>query len=86
MNKGEANKKINELVKQAYDNIKQAEELADAHGIDFGFSVAYGMGGHYNPDIRRKSEWEGDPSDYDWYESDEYGEEGGYWRASSQSC
>lgn len=53
MNKEEAKKEIDCLVKLAYDYIKKAENLADEYNLGFDFSLAYGMGGYYNP-IRPK--------------------------------
>ena len=85
MNQNEAEEKIRELKEQAKLLIKEATELADAHGIEFFFSVAYGMGGSYYPDPARKGEWEGDPDDY-WFPTNEYGDDGGFWRASSHRC
>lgn len=49
MNAKEAEAKINELVKQAYELIGEAETLADEHQIGFDFSLGYGMGGYFNP-------------------------------------
>lgn len=70
-----ASEQISELVADAYDNIKRAQELADAHGLEFSFDLAYGMGGTYIG--KGYSERTGN----DWYSSNE-----GEWRPSSQSC
>jgi len=66
--------KIDQLVKEIYEKVKEAEALADEHGIEFGLNIAYGMGGQYYPkskDGEARNEWA--PSTSGWY-------------ASSQSC
>lgn len=49
LTKEEAQSKINENVKKIYEIFAETEALADKYSIGFGFSPAYGMGGHYNP-------------------------------------
>lgn len=47
MDKAEAAKKIDQLVKDAYKSINEAEVIATEHNLEFSFGVAYGMGGHF---------------------------------------
>jgi hypothetical protein len=92
----EGEKKISKLTQVAYDALKEAETVADASGVDFGFNPAYGMGGHYYPDPKRIGEWEGDPEEYDFVSEDggfaHYApdwadpDDGGVWSSSSSSC
>lgn len=56
--------------------IKEAEALADEHGLDFSINVAYGMGGWYT----------GKRNQEDWDSSAIEAEENYGWSASSQSC
>jgi hypothetical protein len=75
MDRQEATKLIAEKVQEAYRLINEAAEISDQSGVGFGFNVAYGMGGYYQPN-----------SDPDWSSSDFYGEYHSGWQASSQSC
>lgn len=97
ISKQDGEKKIQELTQSAMKSLWEAEQIADATGNDFSFSVAYGMGGHYFPDPKRVGEWEGDREDYDWVSSDdppsfvrwmlEWDDtDEGAWRSSSASC
>jgi hypothetical protein len=56
MTKEEAVARIAVLVVAAEKNIREAEVLADEHGLDFSFSPAYGMGGTYYGE-GHKYEW-----------------------------
>lgn len=56
--------------------IKEAEALADEHGLDFSLNVAYGMGGWYT----------GKRNQEDWDSSDTVSIEDYGWQSSSQSC
>ena len=47
MTKQEAYAKISTLTADAKAKVKEAEKIADEHGVDFSFSVSYGMGGTY---------------------------------------
>lgn len=47
MTREEAQRKIDELRETALQAIREAETIADDHGISFDFDVAYGMGGWY---------------------------------------
>lgn len=47
MTKQEAYAKISALTAEAKAKVKEAERIADEHGVDFSFSVSYGMGGTY---------------------------------------
>ncbi len=58
MDKAEAKTKIDELVKEAYAKITEAEELSEQSGLEFYFSPAYGMGGTYYPE---NNAWEVSP-------------------------
>lgn len=61
---------ISRLTSEAMKLIREAEKIADTHGLEFSFDVAYGMGGTYVPE----SVFDG-PS---WREPG--------WQASSHSC
>ena len=71
----EASTEIACKVKLALALVKEAEALADEHGLEFEFSVSYGMGGWYN----------GKSQSEDWDSSDSYEDSHG-WLGSSQSC
>ena len=73
--KKEAAAEIDCKMKLAQALIKEAEVLADEHGLDFSINVAYGMGGWYTG--------KGNKEDWD---SSEYTEPDFGWDASSQSC
>jgi hypothetical protein len=73
-----ADAQIKILIAEAHEKIKSAEALADKFGIEFGWDLAYGMGGHYYP---TPGDWSG--SNDEWRPS---GVEDGGWRSSSQSC
>ena len=47
MTQQEASARISTLIVAAKELITEAEALADAHKLEFSFSVAYGMGGYY---------------------------------------
>jgi len=56
MTEQEAVAEIANLTEAAYEAIRKAEALADEYGVDFSFSVSYGMGGSY---ISKKTpEWD----------------------------
>lgn len=65
-----AQAQIAALVEQAKSIIAQAEAIADTHGLQFDFSLGYGMGGTYTGQT------------FDDWESSSQGE----WMSSSQSC
>jgi hypothetical protein len=48
--KQNAKQEIDRLVKEAYAAINLAEEIAKEHNVSFGFDLAYGMGGVYEPE------------------------------------
>ena len=73
--KKEASTEIATKVKLALALVKEAEALADEHGLEFSVNIAYGMGGWYTG--------KGSREDWDSSESTE-GDFG--WSASSQSC
>ncbi len=73
----EALAKIDEKVKAAYALIKEAEALADEAQVEFGFDLAYGMGGTYYPKKKEDGTSEEDGS---WYSSNEG------WVSSSSQC
>ncbi len=80
MTKSEVAKLIAEKVTQSRAILREAEALADEHGLDFSIDPpAYGMGGWYVP--KTEVEENGYNSDFC-----ELTETGGYWRASSTSC
>lgn len=58
MTKEEAVSRIAVLVGAARENIHEAEIIADEHGLDFDFNLAYGMGGTYY----------GEGHEYEWVE------------------
>lgn len=41
---------IAEQIKIAHTAIQKAQEISDESGVEFSLSVAYGMGGWYNPE------------------------------------
>lgn len=74
MTKEEARKAIAEKLDQVDALYKECVALADEHSVPFSTSVAgvYGTGAYYDPD---------------WNDSGcSYGDDGGSWHASSQSC
>ncbi len=49
MDRAEASKKIDELMKQAADCVSEAERIADEHDLEFSMDLGgYGMGGWYS--------------------------------------
>lgn len=74
MTKEEANAKIKELTDEAMKKVREAQKIADETNVCFSFSVAYGMGGWYDPENKRDNA----------YYEDEDNEAG--WNPSSQSC
>lgn len=74
LTKQEASALISKKLAEAYGLIRECETIADIHGEDFSFSVAYGMGGYYSPKPK-----EG-PTEDKWGDST-FG-----WQASSQGC
>jgi hypothetical protein len=74
MNQKEAYEQIAKHVEAAHAEIKKAEALADEHGCEFSFDLAYGMGGTYYPKVKPDSENE------DWESSNEG------WMSSSSMC
>lgn len=88
MTQQEASALIAEKVRAAEQLIRECESIADKSGVGFSLSIAYGMGGWYNPDpsLREKVEVaEGEEGEEDWEESWEESADYG-WMASSQSC
>jgi len=77
----EANEKIADLIKKAYDLIAEAEVVAEEAGTGFSFELAYGMGGWYTSKKQKREDAGVSDDDEDWEPSDESG-----WTASSQSC
>jgi hypothetical protein len=73
LSKADARKLLNEKVQAAYAAIADAQVIADKHGLNFDFDIAYGMGGSYI----------GDPEEREEYDEDEL--DGG-WRSSSAMC
>ena len=73
MTKEDAARVIAEKTNAAMALVREAEEIAKEHKLDFHFDVAYGMGGWYN-------------GDEDWDDSDCYDNEDRGWNPSSQSC
>ena len=71
-----ANKEIAELKSKAMKAIEKAQAIADEHGIEFTFDLAYGMGGTYIP---------AGAEDPDWMCSGDELEEG-RWMSSSEMC
>lgn len=55
--KKEASKQIAEHIKAAHAEIRKAEKIADEHGLEFDFSLGYGMGGTYVSE-KVAEEWE----------------------------
>lgn len=68
--KKQAQAQIAALVAEAKAKIKEAEAIADQHGLMFDFSLGYGMGGTYT----------GETVD-DWESSTQ-----GEWQSSSSMC
>ena len=79
MDKIEAKKKIDELIKEAYAKVQEAEAIADEHSLTFDFEVEYGMGGTYYGAGS-------DDDDDGWLDDYGYSEDTGAWLPSSQSC
>lgn len=70
---------IDDLVREAYSIIRQAEELANDNDLKFSFDISYGMGGTFYPASEVK--------DDDWLRDELYLDvESGGWVASSQTC
>lgn len=68
MDRDEARKKIDQILKEVEAKIKEAEQVADASSVEFYWSgPAYGMGGTYTPDVDESSEWYS--SDAGWHSS-----------------
>lgn len=76
----EAQEEIAKKTQAALKLIREAEELADQHQVEFHLEVAYGMGGTYVPKRDKDEDWEN--SDSCFY--DDYEEEG--WISSSSQC
>lgn len=73
----EASALIAKQIRIAEQAIAEAENIADATGVDFSLNLGgYGMGGWYTPPPIKPED-----ADDDWEASDEGG-----WQASSQSC
>lgn len=72
----EASAAIAHKVAAAYALINEAEEIAEANGVDFSISLAYGMGGNYIPASEYNDDWHP-------YRDDK---SVGGWCPSSQSC
>lgn len=68
---------ISKLVEEAYAAIRSAEVLADEFGLDFSFSLEYGMGGTYQGKGSNNDEWNN---------SSCYGEDNYGWNSSSSNC
>lgn len=98
MTRDEAVKAIREHTDIARAAIRKAEQISDDTGVEFSFSVAYGMGGHYYPNPALAGTW-GEEPDYPYrrqndgtYEFCEsysgYGAEDdeGFWYSSSMGC
>lgn len=66
---------IDKLVEEAYAKITEAEKIADENDIGFSFSLAYGMGGYYRPQLPGAEE-----------KLDDWGESETGWRSSTASC
>ena len=67
---------IDTLINEAYAAIAKAEKIAIEHKLSFGFSVSYGMGGHFYGDIDEDDGWSRDLVDGN----------GHGWISSSQGC
>lgn len=76
LSEAEASKLISEKTAAAYAAINEAEAIADEYGVDFSFSVSYGMGGYYSPK----------PKNDDYNDSSCYGEDSYGWNSSSAYC
>jgi hypothetical protein len=63
-------KTIAEKIAEALKLIKECEKLADETGVEFGWDLAYGMGGYYLPESHPDAK--------------ETGESG--WMSSSRNC
>jgi hypothetical protein len=68
---------IEEKTNQANELIIEAQKIADKFGLEFSFTVAYGMGGYYCG--KGSEDWE--ETSY----SSDYGKTG-YWMPSSKNC
>lgn len=75
--RAQAQKKINEHVTNAYKEIEAAQKLADEFGIEFEFSLGYGMGGTFYPAKTNNSDWD---------ESDGWTSSYEGWVSSSSQC
>jgi hypothetical protein len=89
MDKREVAAKIAELTRQAHALIDEAERLADESGVDFTFSVAWGMGGHYYPPKREGvplGEEDEDDREYSRYLESQLEDMQQRWLPSSANC
>lgn len=75
-----ANEEISNLLGEAHAKISEAEKIADDYKLDFTFSVAYGMGGWYEPKGYPISKYDAD------YENENSVTLEGKWCPSSHSC
>jgi len=71
-----AYEEISQLLVEAENKIRSAENIADKYGLDFSFSVSYGMGGHYEGKGYGAEDYNGDIQ----YRTE------GEWISSSQNC
>lgn len=53
----DGNKLIQDKLSVAYAAIREAEEIAEKYGLEFDFSLEYGMGGTYYPTNKADNEW-----------------------------
>lgn len=74
--KQEAGAQISKNTDEAQRLIREAQSIADEHGLEFYFCVSYGMGGSYT----------GHQKPDNWDSSDDYYDEESGWSPSSQSC
>lgn len=77
----EASKKISELLADARAAIAAAEALADEHSLEFGWDIAYGMGGSYMGKGVEAYGW-----DYEQRKEVYKPLEEGRWVSSSENC
>jgi hypothetical protein len=75
--KKEANEKIAQCLAKAEAALQEAEDLADKHGVTFGWHRIYGMGGRYLPKGSVKDNYYSDEPDT---------REVGEWISSSSGC
>ena len=87
MTKQEAYAKISVLTAEAKAKVKEAEKIADDHGVDFSFNVSYGMGGTYKGQspVRRAALAKLSPEEREALgvaeDTDDFG-----WQSSSSQC